>query len=51
MGNLEAKRDFTDVRDMVKSYLLALEKGQPREIYNICSAKAYSIKQIHVRLI
>jgi GDP-4-dehydro-6-deoxy-D-mannose reductase len=46
VGNLEVKRDFTDVRDMVKSYLLALEKGQPREIYNICSAKAYSIKQI-----
>ncbi len=45
-GNLEAKRDFTDVRDIVKAYLLAVEKCQPGEVYNICSGKALPIKQV-----
>jgi len=46
VGNLEAKRDFTDVRDIVGAYWLALEKGKPGEVYNICSQKAYSMKEI-----
>ncbi len=46
VGNLEAKRDFTDVRDIVRGYYLALEKGEPGEAYNICTGKAYSIKEI-----
>jgi GDP-4-dehydro-6-deoxy-D-mannose reductase len=46
VGNLEAKRDFTDVRDMVRGYWLALEKCEPGEVYNICSGKAYSIQQV-----
>jgi GDP-4-dehydro-6-deoxy-D-mannose reductase len=46
VGNLEAKRDFTDVRDMVKAYWLALEKGEPGEAYNICSGRAWSIQQV-----
>lgn len=46
VGNLEAKRDFTDVRDMVKAYWLALQKGEPGEVYNICSEKAYSIREM-----
>jgi len=46
VGNLESKRDFTDVRDIVKAYLLALEKCKPNEVYNLCSGKIYSIKQI-----
>ncbi|MFA5866581.1 MAG: GDP-mannose 4,6-dehydratase [Actinomycetota bacterium] len=37
VGNLEAIRDFTDVRDMVYAYWLSLEKCQPGEVYNICS--------------
>ncbi|HUD10501.1 MAG TPA: NAD-dependent epimerase/dehydratase family protein [Candidatus Saccharimonadales bacterium] len=37
VGNLDAKRDYTDVRDIVRAYRLLLEKGQPGEIYNICS--------------
>lgn len=36
-GNLDARRDFTDVRDMVKAYWLSLEKCEPGEVYNICS--------------
>ncbi len=46
VGNLEAHRDFTDVRDMVRGYWLALEKGRPGEVYNICSGKSYSVRQV-----
>jgi GDP-4-dehydro-6-deoxy-D-mannose reductase len=46
VGNLEAQRDFTDVRDMVRGYWLALEKCEPGEVYNLCSGKAYSIRQV-----
>ena len=46
VGNLEARRDFTDVRDMVKGYLLAVEKGQPGEAYNICSGKSMKISEL-----
>ncbi|MDD5005794.1 MAG: GDP-mannose 4,6-dehydratase [Candidatus Omnitrophica bacterium] len=45
VGNLNAIRDFTDVRDMVKGYWLALEKGKPGEEYNICSGKGIIIKE------
>jgi len=44
VGNLEAKRDFTDVRDIVRGYWFALDKGEPGEVYNICSEKAIQIK-------
>lgn len=50
-GNLEAKRDFTDVRDMVEAYAKAVEKCNYGEPYNICSGKAYSIKTILEKLI
>src|SRR5712691_9438779 len=46
VGNLEARRDFTDVRDMVRAYWMALEKGVPGEVYNICSGKAWRIKDV-----
>lgn len=46
VGNLEAQRDFTDVRDTVKGYYLALEKGKAGEVYNICSGKAYRIREV-----
>jgi len=46
VGNLEAKRDFTDVRDIVEAYFLALEKGISGETYNIGSGKSYSIKEV-----
>lgn len=50
-GNLTAQRDFTDVRDMVHAYWLALEKGEPGEVYNICSGKAIKVKSILQKLI
>lgn len=46
VGNLDSVRDFTDVRDMVRGYWLALEKCEPGEVYNLCSGKAYSIQQV-----
>jgi len=44
VGNLSTIRDFTDVRDTVKAYWLALEMGKPGEAYNISTGKGYSIK-------
>ena len=46
VGNLDAQRDFTDVRDMVRAYYLALERGAPGEVYNIGSGRAVPIQQV-----
>jgi GDP-4-dehydro-6-deoxy-D-mannose reductase len=46
VGNLTARRDFTDVRDMMRAYYLALERGAPGEVYNIGSGRAWSIQQV-----
>jgi GDP-4-dehydro-6-deoxy-D-mannose reductase len=46
VGNLEARRDFTDVRDIARAYLLAIEKGKPGEVYNIGSGKAPRLREI-----
>lgn len=45
-GNLEAKRDFTDVKDIVRAYWLVLTRGQPGEVYNVGSGQEVSIQQI-----
>jgi GDP-4-dehydro-6-deoxy-D-mannose reductase len=45
-GNLEAKRDFSDVRDVVRAYWLALEKGKSGEVYNIASGRVVTIKEM-----
>ncbi|MCC7119848.1 MAG: GDP-mannose 4,6-dehydratase [Anaerolineales bacterium] len=44
-GNLDAKRDFVDVRDAVRAYELIARKGKPGEIYNVCSGRAVSIAE------
>ena len=46
VGNLDSKRDFTDVRDMVVAYSLAIEKCKLGEVYNIGSGKSYRISEI-----
>lgn len=45
VGNLEARRDFSDVRDIVRSYKLLVESDS-RKTYNVCSGSAYSIRSI-----
>lgn len=51
VGNLSSYRDFTDVRDMVRAYLLAVHKCDPGEVYNICSGTAWQIQQVMDMLI
>jgi len=51
VGNLEAKRDFTDVRDMVRAYWLAAEKGEPGDVYNVGTGVAISMREMLDRLI
>lgn len=51
VGNLEARRDFTDVRDMVFAYSLILEKGIPGDVYNIGSGVSYKIEDILKKLV
>ncbi len=46
VGSLKAKRDFTDVRDVVRAYHLVLTKGQTGEVYNIGSGVARSVQEI-----
>lgn len=46
VGNLEARRDFCDVRDLVRAYMLLTEKGRPGEAYNICSGVDRSIRSV-----
>lgn len=46
VGNLEAKRDYTDVRDIVRAYRLLLENGRSGETYNICSGTSRSCQEM-----
>lgn len=46
VGNLNARRDYTDVRDIVRGYWLLLEKGVPGEVYNLCSGRSHAIREI-----
>lgn len=46
VGNLEAKRDFTDVRDMVRLYPLLLERGEVGEVYNAGAGVSHSAREI-----
>jgi len=46
VGNLEAIRDFTDVRDMVRGYWMALDQGKPGEVYNIGSGKHVTMQNV-----
>lgn len=45
-GNLDAKRDWTDVRDVVRAYWLAIQNCKPGEPYNICSGHAHRIRDV-----
>jgi len=51
VGDISVARDFTDVRDVVRAYLLLMEKGEAGEVYNVCSGKAWSLEEVLHRLI
>ena len=51
VGNLSARRDFTDVRDVVRSYRMLVESGAPGAVYNMCSGRDVSIQEIADRLL
>ena len=46
VGNLRVRRDFTDVRDIVRGYYLLLERGCPGEVYQLCSGRPVSIEEV-----
>ena len=46
VGNVEVKRDFTDIRDVIRAYCMLLEKGKPGEVYNVCSGSAVRLADI-----
>jgi GDP-4-dehydro-6-deoxy-D-mannose reductase len=50
VGNLDAVRDFTDVRDVTRAYLLAASHGEPGAAYNVCSGRGVTIAEILRRL-
>lgn len=51
VGNLEAQRDFTDVRDVVRAYRLLMEKGQLGEVYHVASGRVVRIRTIIEQLL
>jgi len=46
VGNLEAVRDFADVRDVVRAYWMLLEKGEAGTAYNVCSGAGRPVRQL-----
>jgi GDP-4-dehydro-6-deoxy-D-mannose reductase len=46
VGNLDARRDFTDVRDMVRAYYLAVTQGIPGDVYNIGAGRSHSVQEL-----
>jgi len=51
VGNLEAVRDFSDVRDVVRAYWALLDRGEPGEVYNVCSGRSLRIRDLLEQLI
>lgn len=51
VGNLATERDFTDVRDIVRAYHLAVTKGEPGEVYNLASGEPQSIRALLEQLL
>jgi len=51
VGNLTPRRDFTDVRDVVRAYRLLVEHGEPGEAYNVCTGTDLAISELADRLV
>jgi GDP-4-dehydro-6-deoxy-D-mannose reductase len=50
VGNLDVERDFTDVKDVVKAYILLMDKAPSGEVYNIGSGQTISIRSLLEKL-
>jgi GDP-4-dehydro-6-deoxy-D-mannose reductase len=46
VGDLKPRRDYSDVRDIVRGYWSLLETGEPGEVYNLASGQSWSIQQV-----
>jgi GDP-4-dehydro-6-deoxy-D-mannose reductase len=46
VGDLKPRRDYCDVRDIVRGYWGLLERGEPGEVYNLCSGRTWAIQQV-----
>lgn len=51
VGNLDARRDFTDVRDVVRAYRCLALHGRPGAAYNVCTGTTVSIREVAERLV
>ena len=51
VGNLESRRDVTDVRDTVRAYRAMIQRGASRRPYNVCSGTAYLVRDLLESLI
>lgn len=51
VGNLKSKRDFIDVRDLVRAYIMLLEEGKAGEIYNVGSGSATKIEDVLYKML
>lgn len=51
VGNLSARRDMTDVRDVVRAYRLLIERGDPGDVYNVCTGTDIAIQVLADRLV
>jgi len=51
VGDLTPRRDFTDVRDVVRAYRLLAERGEPGEAYNVCSGRDVAIQEVADQLV
>lgn len=51
VGNMAARRDLTDVRDVVRAYRLLVERAPAGEVYNVCSGRAVSVEEVAHRML
>ncbi len=51
VGDISARRDLSDVRDIVEGYFLLVRKGKPGGVYHLCSGRAVSIKSVLEKLL
>ncbi len=51
VGDLSARRDFTDVRDVVRAYRMLIEGGEPGEVYNVCSGVDLAVQDLADQLV